>query len=91
LRSKLDEETFLAVTSMIWRDLPADLVFLFPAPRRHDPLNQPAITQGYRWLANRYHEIAVEVPAADPDATTDFLLRQMHERGFVLPDRPNPA
>jgi len=83
LRSEFDEEAFLAVISMIWSGLPADLVFLFLTPHRHDVLNQPPVMQGYRWLANRYHEIAVEVPHADPDATTDFLLRQMHERGLV--------
>jgi dTMP kinase len=83
LRSELDEATFLAVISMIWSGLPADLVFLFLAPHGHDVLNEPAVTQGYRWLASRYHQIAIEVPHADPDATTAFLLRQMRERALV--------
>ncbi|MET9090203.1 hypothetical protein ABZX77_51595 [Streptomyces sp. NPDC004237] len=81
----LDEDTFLGMIDLVWSGQPADVVFLFTTPHEADALNREPVRAGYRRLAAEHSAITVEVPAANPAATTDFLLATLRERGLVTP------
>jgi dTMP kinase len=79
----VDESAFFTLIDSVWSGLPADLVFLFTTPFERDALNRDAVRRGYAELASRHTEITIEVPVGSPGATTDFLIRQLADRGLL--------
>lgn len=81
--SGLDEGIFFGLINAVWSPLPADVVFLFTTPYQRDELNRDSVRRGYAALAAQYPGLAVQVPSGDPQATTDFLLGSLRERGLL--------
>lgn len=83
LAAPVTEEKFFGAVDMVWGGFSADVVFMFMTSRTVVSDDLARVSQGYRWLAERNPRIAVEVPAADPETTTRFLLNELQRRGIV--------
>lgn len=82
----VDEAAFFGMIDAVWSRQQADVVFLFHTPYARDDLNRDEVREGYARLAATYPDLVVEIPAALPVETTDFLTAQLRERGLLLSD-----
>ena len=82
LRDSISEDQFFRTVDMVWGDFHADVIFLFLTKFEADVHNVEAVAAGYRWLADRHRGLVVEVPSADEDSVTAFLLDELRRRGL---------
>jgi len=80
----LSESTFRDLVSSIWAPIRADQILLFLNPFEDDINNNDEVARGYRELALD-HPCAHLVPAMDPDATHEYVLRFLVEEGLAGP------
>lgn len=80
------EEVFRGLIESVWAPIVADLVLVFTTPYTADPLNLQGVRDAYRSLSVAAGDQALQVPAGDPDATTDLIRRLLQERGLVITD-----
>lgn len=83
LDAVVPNERFFGAVEMVWSGLEADVVFLFAASHTDDRKNSDAILCGYRWLAERQPDIAVQVPDGDIPSVTAFILDELDRRGLL--------
>ncbi len=81
--SGVSESAFFGMIDSIWSSQPADVLFLFMTPFERDDLNRDEVRSGYVTLAGEHASTTVIVPADDPEATTTFVLRQLHDRELL--------
>lgn len=86
LDAVVPRERFFGAVDMVWSGLQADVVFLFAASHTDDRKNTEAILRGYRWLAERQPDVAVEVPGGDIPSVTAFILDELGRRGLLEVD-----
>jgi len=77
-------QDFFDTVHMCWAGFEADVVFLFMSPHMQDVHNSPAVADGYRWLAQQNSRIAVDIPNATPEYTTDFILSELRRRDLLI-------
>jgi len=80
----VSESVFFGLISAVWRDQPPDAVLLFLNPYEVDTLNTDAVSDSYRELAETHADIAIVVPSGDPEATEEFIARELRERGILV-------
>lgn len=80
------EHVFRGLIHSIWAPVTADLVLVFSNPFTDDPLNLRGVREGYTHLFEAANEVAVEVPSAEPDATTEAIRLLLRERGLLITD-----
>lgn len=80
----LSEDTFRDLIDSIWKPIRADRVLLFLHPYEDDINNNDNVAHGYRTLA-RDHPGAHLVPALDPDATHEYVLKFLVNEGLARP------
>ena len=83
LRTKMAESAFFGAIDLVWGRLRADVIFLFLSSFDDDPHNLPQVVEGYRWLAKRQPDLAVEVPVLKPDETFSFLTNELTRRSLI--------
>lgn len=82
----VDEASFMGLIGSVWSAVTADVVLVFSNSYTGDPLNLRRVRDGYAQLLNTAGDSAVEIPAADPDRTTDTILQALRERDLLLGD-----
>lgn len=82
-KSRVSKSVFFGMIDTIWSGLSADILFLFMTPFERDDLNRDEVRSGYMALAREHASITVIVPPDDPEATTNFVLRQLHDRELL--------
>ncbi|WNV82883.1 hypothetical protein [Umezawaea sp. Da 62-37] len=80
----LAESVFFGLIDAVWSQHPANLVFLFTNPYVHDTLNRDEVRDGYSRLAAQYPDVTVQVPVAEPDEVTNFLVTHLRDAGLLL-------
>lgn len=83
-RHGVKEEVFRGMIESVWSPITADLVLVFSTPFTDDPLNRRGVRAGYTQLLEAAGDTAFEVPAADPDTTTEAIRQVLHERGLLI-------
>jgi dTMP kinase len=81
--SGMSEDTFRHIIATVWAPVTPTIVFLFLHPLQDDDNNDPAVTEGYRLLANEHPSLTVLVPSGSIQDTERFILAELRRRGLV--------
>jgi dTMP kinase len=83
LSEELSQDAFFGAVDMAWGGFEADVIFLFLSTYEEDVHNVSAVSDGYRWLADRLRGGVVEVPAGSKEQISAFLLDELRRRALI--------
>lgn len=67
----------------IWRDVEADVVFLFQQPHDDDPANHPGVAAAYAELAEANADVTVPIASGTPAEVHERIVVTLRERGVL--------
>lgn len=82
-RDGLSEDVFRGLIDSIWGEVHASVIFIFGEPHEEDANNLAAVKEGYRILAYQHEHATVDVPLAEPEQVTRFILDELAQRDLL--------
>lgn len=83
LREWIKDEDFLKMAQLPTRGLQPDMVVLFMETYETDAHNNPDVTAGYWWLAERFPQKVVIMPHVEVDEKVKLFRSSMHAMGLA--------